>query len=409
MEAEVDQMLWTKKTNEIEEKKNLLIENENLIVDFLSNELLYSVMNSVNTVSRFSELHDAFAVEQAHNVDFEAEISKLKYKIQKDDHNEEQLQERGNTIRELKEKISHLNKKRSEADLILDFKALDSRNKELTEHIKGKMKCVTIDTVKPKVLSLGVNCSTEASGSKPRSNTKNNRILSAKSVNKKKVEDPPWNNKSNLKQKNRVDSSISYKHTVIQIVLWYLDSGCSKHMTGNRLRLKNFIKKFIETVTFGNDHFGAIIGYRDYVIGDSILKLHSEKFVVMLELIDVGVYSKGSRGLILYTIFVKDMMMSSYLPYCPNALQEQNHDNGTEFVNQVLTEFNESVSIFHQKSVLRTPQQNDVVERRNCTIVEAARTMLLFSKALMFLWAKVVATAFFGALYYPTNDSDDLE
>ncbi|GKF82107.1 retrovirus-related pol polyprotein from transposon TNT 1-94 [Tanacetum coccineum] len=44
------------------------------------------------------------------------------------------------------------------------------------------------------------------------------------------------------------------------------------------------------------------------------------------------------------------------------------------------------------QSVPRTPQQNGVVERRNRTLVEAARTMMIFSKAPMFLWAKVVAT-----------------
>ncbi|GJX78163.1 retrovirus-related pol polyprotein from transposon TNT 1-94 [Tanacetum coccineum] len=49
--------------------------------------------------------------------------------------------------------------------------------------------------------------------------------------------------------------------------------------------------------------------------------------------------------------------------------------------------------IFHQKSVPRTPQQNGVVERRNRTLVEAARTMMIFSKAPMFLWAEAVATA----------------
>ncbi|GJY39246.1 retrovirus-related pol polyprotein from transposon TNT 1-94 [Tanacetum coccineum] len=68
-------------------------------------------------------------------------------------------------------------------------------------------------------------------------------------------------------------------------------------------------------------------------------------------------------------------------------------DNGTKFFNQVLTQYYKSVSIFHQKSVPRTPQQNGVVERRNRTLVEATRTMLIFSKALMFLWAEVVATA----------------
>ncbi|GKA68849.1 retrovirus-related pol polyprotein from transposon TNT 1-94 [Tanacetum coccineum] len=45
-------------------------------------------------------------------------------------------------------------------------------------------------------------------------------------------------------------------------------------------------------------------------------------------------------------------------------------DNGTEFVNQALTAFYEGVDIFHQKSILRTPQQNTVVERRNRTLVE---------------------------------------
>ncbi|GJY62050.1 retrovirus-related pol polyprotein from transposon TNT 1-94 [Tanacetum coccineum] len=46
---------------------------------------------------------------------------------------------------------------------------------------------------------------------------------------------------------------------------------CSKHMTGDRSRLRNFVKKFIGTVRFRNDHFGAIMGYEDYVIGDSVI------------------------------------------------------------------------------------------------------------------------------------------
>nr|GEY75732.1 retrovirus-related Pol polyprotein from transposon TNT 1-94 [Tanacetum cinerariifolium] len=68
----------------------------------------------------------------------------------------------------------------------------------------------------------------------------------------------------------------------------------------------------------------------------------------------------------------------------------------------------DSSSHLKRTTVPRTPQQNGVVERRNCTLVKAARTMLIFSKALMFLWAEDVATAVFGALCYPTNDSEDL-
>ncbi|GJX35210.1 retrovirus-related pol polyprotein from transposon TNT 1-94 [Tanacetum coccineum] len=115
-------------------------------------------------------------------------------------------------------------------------------------------------------------------------------------------------------------------------------------------------------------------------------------------------------------------------------------DNGTEFVNQTLREWYENVGISHQTSVARTPQQNGVVERRNRTLVEAARTMLIFSKAPLFLWAEAINTAcytqnrslirlrynktpyelmqdkkpdlsffhVFGSLCYPTNDHEDL-
>ncbi|GJY18107.1 integrase, catalytic region, zinc finger, CCHC-type containing protein [Tanacetum coccineum] len=57
---------------------------------------------------------------------------------------------------------------------------------------------------------------------------------------------------------------------VVQIVLWYLDSGCSKHMTGNRSQLMNFVSKFLGTVKFGNDQIALILGYGD------LLKLRSE-------------------------------------------------------------------------------------------------------------------------------------
>ena len=115
-------------------------------------------------------------------------------------------------------------------------------------------------------------------------------------------------------------------------------------------------------------------------------------------------------------------------------------DNGTEFTNQELRTYFEDVGITHQTSAVRTPQQNGVVERRNRTLVEAARTMLIYSSAPLFLWADAVATAcftqnrslvhprfnktpyelvnnrkpdisylhVFGALCYPTNDREDL-
>ncbi|GKA67738.1 retrovirus-related pol polyprotein from transposon TNT 1-94, partial [Tanacetum coccineum] len=63
-------------------------------------------------------------------------------------------------------------------------------------------------------------------------------------------------------------------------------------------------------------------------------------------------------------------------------------DNGTEFVNQNLRDYYEQVGISHETSVARTPQQNSVIEWRNRTLVEAARTMLIFAQAPLFLWAE---------------------
>ncbi|GKC42118.1 retrovirus-related pol polyprotein from transposon TNT 1-94 [Tanacetum coccineum] len=81
-------------------------------------------------------------------------------------------------------------------------------------------------------------------------------------------------------------------------------------------------------------------------------------------------------------------------------------DNGTEFVNQTLREYYEKVGISHETFVARSPQQNGVVERRNRTLIEAARTMLIYAKALLFLWAEAVATACYTQnrfIKYQTN------
>ncbi|GKD62896.1 retrovirus-related pol polyprotein from transposon TNT 1-94, partial [Tanacetum coccineum] len=115
-------------------------------------------------------------------------------------------------------------------------------------------------------------------------------------------------------------------------------------------------------------------------------------------------------------------------------------DETPEFVIKFLKQIQVGLNKTIRYTLLRTQQQNVVVERRNCTLVEAARTMLIFSKALMFLWAEAVSTAcytqnrplihtrhhktpyelvydkkhdltffrVFGALCYPTNNHEDL-
>nr|GEV80846.1 integrase, catalytic region, zinc finger, CCHC-type, peptidase aspartic, catalytic [Tanacetum cinerariifolium] len=59
---------------------------------------------------------------------------------------------------------------------------------------------------------------------------------------------------------------------IVQICLWIIDSGCSKHMTGNRALLTNFVEIFLGTVRFGNNDFTIIVGYGDVVIGSMTIK-----------------------------------------------------------------------------------------------------------------------------------------
>nr|GEV51122.1 retrovirus-related Pol polyprotein from transposon TNT 1-94 [Tanacetum cinerariifolium] len=323
------------------------------------------------------------------------------------------------------------------------------------------------------------------------------------------------------------------KPVVVQIFLWYLDSGCSKHMTGDRSQLTNFVNKFLGTVKFGNDHVAKIMDYGDYKIGnvtisrvyfmeglghnlffvgqfcDSDLEVSFRQhtcFICNLECVDL---LTGSRGNNLYTMSLGDMMASSpicllskasktkswlwhrrlshlnfgainplarqglvrglpklkfkkdhlcsvcamgkskkksHKPKSEDTNQEKLHllhmdlcgpmrvesvngnkyilviiddysrftwvkclrskdeapdfiikflkmiqvrlkvlvrcirtDNGTEFVNQTLCEYYEQVGISHETLVARSPHQNGVVERCNHTLIEAARTMLIYA------------------------------
>ncbi|GJU19236.1 retrovirus-related pol polyprotein from transposon TNT 1-94 [Tanacetum coccineum] len=145
-------------------------------------------------------------------------------------------------------------------------------------------------------------------------------------------------------------------------------------------------------------------------------------FVRNLEGVDL---LKGNRTTNLYTINLHEMASAS--PICLMA-------------RATSTKSWLCVGISHQASFVRTPQQNGVVERRNRTLVEAARTMLIFSRAPLFLWAKAIATVcytqnrsiirrqfnktpyelingrkldisflhVFGDLCYPKNDREDI-
>nr|GEV12601.1 retrotransposon protein, putative, unclassified [Tanacetum cinerariifolium] len=408
-------------------------------------------------------------------------------------------------------------------------------------------RCVRLETELQRIslkrnVMINVNLPTSASGSQASGNTKKDMIQQTQSKAKKnKLKAYPRNVRTSLQNKKSVVNTKDIA-SVVQIVLLYLDSGFSKHMTGDRSQLTNFVNKFLATVKFGNDHVAKIMGYGDYKIGnvtisrvyfveglghdlfsvrqfcDSDLEVAFRQhtcFICNLEGIDLLI---GYRGNNLYALSLGDMMESS--PICvfskasktkswlwhrrlshlnfgainhltrqglvrglPKLKFEKDHlcsacaigkskkkshkpksedtnqeklyllhmdlcgpirvksvnrkkyilvivddysrftwvkclrskdealdfiikflkmiqvrlkvpvrriqtDNGTEFVNQILREYYEKVGISHETSVARSPHQNGVDERRNRTLIEAARTMIIYAQASLFLWAE---------------------
>nr|GEW26023.1 hypothetical protein [Tanacetum cinerariifolium] len=232
---------------------------------------------------------------------------------------------------------------------------------------------------------------------------------------------------------------------VIQICLWCVDSGCSKHMTGNLKLLINFVLKFMGTVRFGNDHVAAILGFgllkfkyhKEHLCpsceqGKSKRESHSPKPVPnsrqRLHLLHMDLCGpmriasiNGKRYVLVivddfsrYTwvhfLRSKDEapeVIIKFLKRITVLLQSTviiiRTDNGTKFKNQVLKEHFDSVGISHQMSfAIATAcftQNRSIIHRRfNKTPYELINDRKL---DILFLYV-------FGALCYPKNDREDI-
>ncbi|GJX71778.1 putative ribonuclease H-like domain-containing protein [Tanacetum coccineum] len=139
-----------------------------------------------------------------------------------------------------------------------------------------------------------------------------------------------------------------------------IDSGCSRHMTGNMSYLTDYEEIDGGYVTFGgNPKGGKITGKATKDETSGILK----SFITGIEnLVD-------------------------------HKVKMIRCDNGTEFKNREMNQFYEMEGILRQFSVARNPQKNGVADRRNRTLIKAARTMLADSKLPTTFWSKAVNTA----------------
>ncbi|GJV80758.1 integrase, catalytic region, zinc finger, CCHC-type containing protein [Tanacetum coccineum] len=108
------------------------------------------------------------------------------------------------------------------------------------------------------------------------------KIIPTTSVNRlqlkrNQLEDKVMPNNSQAKKQEVEDHRRNFKFSnnktsLIEIMLFIIDSGCSKHMIGNFKLLSNFVEKFLGTVKFGNDQISPILGYEDLVQGKVTIK-----------------------------------------------------------------------------------------------------------------------------------------
>ncbi|GJS06783.1 putative reverse transcriptase domain-containing protein [Tanacetum coccineum] len=144
-----------------------------------------------------------------------------------------------------------------------------------------------------------------------------------------------------------------------------VDSGCSSHMTVNKAYLSDYEDFNRGFVAFGSDPKGD----------ELIFKLLDESQVVL----------RAPRKDDVYNLDLKNIVLS--------GADLVRYDNRTEFKNHAMNEFCAKKGIKWEFSVARTPQQNGVAERKNRTVIEAARTMLADSLLPIPFWADAVNTA----------------
>nr|GEZ20977.1 hypothetical protein [Tanacetum cinerariifolium]GEZ31177.1 hypothetical protein [Tanacetum cinerariifolium] len=208
LESEVAQYVVDRKRYAIE-LKNLLIANDNLIAECLSQEVFCVAKNSELNVARFTKMHVANTTAEAHCLALEAELANLR------------SQQRAKQLAY----IPLIRKKQ-----VIVAKLSDKSDSTTHLHV------VTVKSQKTNVHvppSTGVNSFPNASRSQPKSHVKSNRISPAKGVNKLPVEDQPRTNKSHLRTSNRVDSISRLKCTVINSNSDSMCQTCNKCLTSS--------------------------------------------------------------------------------------------------------------------------------------------------------------------------------
>ncbi|GJV72392.1 retrovirus-related pol polyprotein from transposon TNT 1-94 [Tanacetum coccineum] len=483
LEAELDQSIVDRKHDAIE-RKNLLLEHDNIIADCLLKEVFYVASNSELNVVRFTEMQKAHHVVKTRCLELEVELSNLRDDIRKDNYNDllnrfSNLKESVDTLRDIVEEA----KAESPLDRSLEFACRYTKHsQELLEYVFGTC---------PKVF----NQQDKKHATTPRKKQVafEDQIATSSSTTHKHVEPRFTKTYKNVPAMHyatpigtqptlgiQFPNSPSYLEVAFRKHSCYVrDTDGVELLKGSRgsnlytISVEDMMKSspicllskasknkswlWHRRLTIGLRYYQSSLK-KDLARGLPRLKFEKDHLCSACQLGKSKKHThkpktENTNLEVLNTLHMdlcgpmRDETPAVVIKFLTQIQVGLNKtvrfirtDNGTEFVNRTLYDHYEKVGIFHQKTVPRTPQQNGVVERRNRTLVEAARTMLIFSKAPMFLWAEAVATAcytqnrslihtrhektpyelvhdkkpdltffrVFGALCYPTNDSENL-
>ncbi|GJS34569.1 retrovirus-related pol polyprotein from transposon TNT 1-94 [Tanacetum coccineum] len=180
------------------------------------------------------------------------------------------------------------------------------------------------------------------------------------------------------------------KATSDESMLWHRRLGHINFKNINKLVKDNLVRG-LPTKHFENDQtcVACLKG-----------KQHRASCNLMHQNISLVVTDDYSRFTWVFFLTTKDEtseILKNFIKEIENLVDKKvkviRSDNGTKFKNKVMDDFCREKGIKREYSVARTPQQNGVAERRNRTLIEAARTMLADSKLPTTFWAEVVSTA----------------
>nr|GEZ90292.1 integrase, catalytic region, zinc finger, CCHC-type, peptidase aspartic, catalytic [Tanacetum cinerariifolium] len=263
--------------------------------------------------------------------------------------------------------------------------------------------------------SIGVIPKTSVSRPQLKNNPQGDRVLRSNSREKKLEVEEHCRNVKLPKNKTSVTACVPLCQILhcllillqlIEIVLFIVDSGCLKHMMGNLKLLINFVEKFLGMVKFENDQIAHILGYRDLVQGavtikrvyyveglnhnlfsvgqfcDADLEVAFRKSTCFIRDLKGNDLLTGSRGSDLYSITLQNSNSPNPICLMAKAMSSQawlwhrRLYTWTHFLRskdetpEVLIDFLRLV----QRGLQAQVRVNSVVERRNRTLVEAART-----------------------------------